>query len=79
MKIRIKIGSKTNYFFYFMSSCIKKIAVFNNLFLMICSQPRNKQNSALNYPLFKYFLNSLLLSVFKQNTLSKLQIVAIRK
>ena len=71
-KIRVKVGSKTNYFSYFMSSCTNRIAVFNNFFSLICSQPRDKQNRARDFLLFKYFLNNLLLTVFMQNTLSKL-------
>ena len=31
-KIRTKVGPKTNYFSYFMSSCTNRIAVFNNFF-----------------------------------------------
>ena len=71
-KIRVKVGPKTNYFSYFMSSCTNRIAVFNNFFSLICSQPRDKQNRARDFLLFKYFLNNLLLTVFMQNTLSKL-------
>ena len=71
-KIRVKVGPKTNYFSYFMSSCTNRIEVFNNFFSLICSQPRDKQNRARNFLLFKYFLNNLLLTVFMQNTLSKL-------
>ena len=71
-KIRVKVGPKTNYFSYFMSSCTDSIVVFNNFFSLIFSQPRGKQNHARNFFLFKYFLNNLLLTVFMQNTLSKL-------
>ena len=71
-KIRVKVGPKTNYFFYFMSSCTDRIVVFNNFFSLIFSQPRDKQNRARDFLLFKYFLNNLLLTVFMQNTLSKL-------
>ena len=71
-KIRVKVGPKTSYFSYFMSSCTNRIAVFNNFFSLICSQPRDKQNRARDFLLFKYFLNNLLLTVFMQNTLSKL-------
>ena len=39
-----------------MSSCINKIAVFKNLFALICSQPRDKQNRARDFFLFIYFL-----------------------
>ena len=45
-KIRVKIGPKTNYFSYFMSSCSDRIAVLNNFFSLVFSQPRNKQNRA---------------------------------
>ena len=71
-KIRVKVGPKTNYFSYFMSSCTNRIAVFNNFFSLICSQPRDKRNFAPDFLLSKYFLNNLLLTVFIQNTLSKL-------
>ena len=71
-KIRVKVGPKTNYFSYFMSSCTNRIAVFNNFFSLICSQPRDKRNFAPDFLLSKYFLNNLLLTVFIQNTLPKL-------
>ena len=71
-KIRVKVGPKTNYFSYLMSSCTDRIVVFNNFFSLIFSQPRVKQNRARDFLLFKYFLNNLLLTVFMQNTLSKL-------
>ena len=71
-KIRVKVGPKTNCFSYFMSSCTDRIVVFNNFFSLIFSQPRDKQNRARDFLLFKYFLNNLLLTVFKQNMLSKL-------
>ena len=31
-KIRVKVGPKTNYFSYFMSTCTNRIALFNNFF-----------------------------------------------
>ena len=71
-KIRVKVGPKTNYFSYFMSSCTDRIVVFNNFFSLIFSQPRDKQNRARDFLLFKYFLNNLLLTVFMQMTPSKL-------
>ena len=71
-KIRVKVGPKTDYFSYILSSCTNRIAVFNNFFSLICSQPRDKQNRARDFLLFKYFLNNLLLTVFMQNALSKL-------
>ena len=61
-----------NYFSYFMSSLTNRIAVFKNLFAMMCSQTRDKQNLACDFLLFKYFLNNLLLTIFMQNMLSKL-------
>ena len=69
-KIRVKVGPKTNYFSYFMSSCTDRIVVFKKFFSLIFSQPRDKQNRARDFPLFK--LNNLLLTVFMQNGLSKL-------
>ena len=71
-KIRVKVGPKTNYFSYFMSSCTNRIVVFNNFFSLKFSQPRDKQNRAHDFLLFKYFLNNLILTVFMQNTFSKL-------
>ena len=71
-KIKVKVGPKTNYFFYILSSCTNRIAVFNNFFSLICSQPRDKQNCARDFLLSKYFLNNVLLTVFTQNTLLKL-------
>ena len=63
-KIRVKIGPKTNYFSYIFSSCTNRIAVFHNFFSLICSQPRDKQNCAHDFPLSNYFLNNLFLTVF---------------
>ena len=71
-KIRVKVGPKTDYFSYILSSCTNRIAVFNDFFSLICSQPRDKQNRARDFLLSKYFLNNPLLTVFMQNTLSKL-------
>ena len=71
-KIRVKVGPKTNYFSYILSSCTNRIAVFNIFFSLICSQPRDKQNHTRDFLLFKYFLNNELLTVFMQNTHSKL-------
>ena len=71
-KIRVKVGPKTNYFSYFMSSCTDRIVVFYSFFSLIFSQPRDKQGRALDFLLFKYFWNNLLLTVFMQNTPSKL-------
>ena len=65
-KIRVKVGPKTNYFSYFMSSCTDRIVVFNNFFSLIFSQASVKQNRARDFLLFKYFLNNLLLTAFIQ-------------
>ena len=67
-KIRVKVGPKTNYFFLLYELLHQQ----NWSFSLICSQPRGKQNRAHDFLLFKYFLNNLLLTVFMQNTLSKL-------
>ena len=72
VKLGSKLGEKLTTFSYFMSSCTNRIEVFNDFFSLICSQPRDKQNRARDFLLFKYFLNNLLLTVFMQNTLSKL-------
>ena len=71
-KIRVKVGPKTNYFSYIMSSCTDSIVVFNNFFSLIFNQPRDKQNCVCDFLLFRYFFDNLLLSVFMQNTISKL-------
>ena len=71
-KIRVKVGPKTNYFSYILSSCTNRIAVFNNFFPLMSSQPRDKQNRARDFFLSKYFLNNLLETVFMSSTLSKL-------
>ena len=71
-KIRVQVGPKTNHFSYILSSSTNRITVFNFFFSLICSQPRDKQNRARNFLLFKYFLNNLLLTVFMKNTFSKL-------
>ena len=42
-KIRVKVGPKTNYFSYFMSSCTNRIVVFNIFFhLYLANQETNK-------------------------------------
>ena len=71
-KIRVNIGPKTNYFSHFMTPCTDRIVLFNNFLSLIFSQPKDKQNRAHDFLLFKYFLNNLLLTVFMQITLSKL-------
>ena len=70
-KTRVKVGPKTNYFSYILSSCTNRIAVFHNFFSLICGQPRDKQNRARDFLISKFFFNNLLLTVFTQNTLSK--------
>ena len=71
-KIRVKVGPKTNYFSYFMSSCTNRIVVFSNFFSLIYSQPRDKQNRARDFFPFECFLNNQLLIDFMETTLSKL-------
>ena len=56
----------------FMSSCTNRNGVFNNLFALICTQLRDKQNFNRHFLLFKYFLNNLLWFIFMRNTVSKL-------
>ena len=47
-KIRVKVGPKTNYFSYFMSSCTERIVVFNIFFyLSLASQETNKAAPAI--------------------------------
>ena len=69
-KSRVKVGPKTNYFSYFMSSGTNRIAVFNNYLSLICSQPRDKQNCARYFFSFEYFVSNQLLTVFMETTLS---------
>ena len=79
-KIRVKVGPKTNYCSYFMSSCTNRIAVFSNFFSLIAnqetysqySQQRDKQNRARDFFPFECFLNNQLLIGFMETTLSKL-------
>ena len=52
-KIRFKAGAKTDYVSCILSSCTNRIAVFNNSFSLICSQPRDKQNRARDFLLSK--------------------------
>ena len=69
-KVRVKVGSKTIYSSYFISSCTHRILVFNNFFHLYLAN-QEKQIRARDFLRFKYFLNNLLLTVFMQNTLSK--------
>ena len=47
-KIRVKVGPKTNYFSYFMSSCTDRIVVFNNFFhLYLANEESNKTVPAI--------------------------------
>ena len=47
-KIRVKVGPKTNYFSYFMSSCTDSIVVFNNFFhLYLANLETNKTVPAI--------------------------------
>ena len=71
-KIRVKVGPKTNYFSQFMSPCTNTIAVFNNVFPLICSETRDKQNRNHDFFPFEYFLDNQLLPIFMETTLSKL-------
>ena len=71
-KVRVKVGPKTNYFSYILSSGTNRIAVLNNFCSLICSPPRDRWNCARDSLLSTYSFNNLLLTVFMQNTLSKL-------
>ena len=71
-KIRVKVGPNNYYFSYILSSCTNRIAVFNNSFSLICSEPRDKQNHDRDFSPFEYFLNNQLLTIFMETTLSKL-------
>ena len=42
-KIRVKVGPKTNYFSYFMSSCTDWIVVFNNFFHLCLANPESNK------------------------------------
>ena len=77
--IRVKVGPKTNYFPNFMSSCTDRIVVFKKMFLLIFSQPRDKQNSARDFFLSKYFLNNLLFNCFHaKHAFKARRIIAIK-
>ena len=52
-EIRVKVGPKTNYFFYIQSSCTNRIAVFNN-FSIIHWYVANKRDTK-PCPLFSSF------------------------
>ena len=54
-KIRVKVGRKTNYFSYLISSCTNRIAVFDNFFSLVCSQSKSKQNRARDFFSFLIF------------------------
>ena len=73
VKLGSKLGQKRTIFSYFMSSCTNRIEVFINFFSLICSQPRDKQNHACDFLLFKYFFNNLVLTVFMQNANSSIK------
>ena len=60
-KIKVKAGLKNNYFSYFMSFCINRIAIFNNLLALIRGQTTGLKKRARNFLIFKYFLINLLL------------------
>ena len=64
-KIRVKVGPKTNYVSYILSSCTNRITAFSYFFSLICREPRDKQNRARDCLLSKYFLNNLFLTSFK--------------
>ena len=70
-KIRVKVGPKTDYLFYILSSCTNRFKVFNIFFTDM--QPTKRQIKLFrNFLLSKYFLNNLPLTMFMQNMLSKL-------
>ena len=71
-KIRVKVELKTNYFSYFMRCCTDRIVVFNNFFHWYLAKQEPNKTVRVIFCFFKYFLNNLLLTVFMQNTLSKL-------
>ena len=76
LQISVKLGSKLDLklatFPIFLAPAPTKLQFSMIFFSLIFSQPRDRQNSARDFLLSKYFLNNLLLTVFMQNTLSKL-------
>ena len=54
-KIKVKAGLKTNYFSYFMSFCINRIAVFNNLLALIRGQTTGQKKTCTQFPYFQIF------------------------
>ena len=65
-KIRVKVGPKTNYFSYFMSSCTNRIAVFSNFFhWYIANQETNKTVPAIFFLLNIFWIISFWLFSWK--------------
>lgn len=54
-KMRVKIGQKMNYLFYFTRSCTQRFVVFYSFFSQKSILPRPKQIPERNLLLFKYF------------------------
>ena len=67
------IGSTLGYTFRTLSALAAIELQLSIIFYsLICSQPKDKQNRARDFRLFKYFLNNLFSTAFRQNRLSKL-------
>ena len=54
-KIRVKVGPKTNYFSYIMTSCTDKSLVFNNVFHWYLANQEAKKNRAHVFLFFQIF------------------------
>ena len=70
-KLRVKVGPKLTIFPTLRASAPTELQ-FSIIFLLICSKPRHKQNSARDFFPFEYFLNNQRLTIFMETTLSKL-------
>ena len=69
-KIRVNIGPKTNYFCYFICSCLNRIEVFHNfLHWYVANQETNKTVPTISF-FSKFFL--IFFFIFILNMLSKL-------
>ena len=64
-KIRVKVGPKTNYFSYIMSSCNDRVAVFNNFFhWYLANQETNKTVPAI------FLFSNIFWIIYMQNLFS---------
>ena len=65
-KMMVKVGQKSTYFFYFMSSYSNRFVVFYNFFSLKSTLSRPKQKLVRVLLNFKCFFNNVLLIIFVQ-------------